>query len=91
VNRWKVELDSAARKDLRELAEGPQQAAIDLLEDLAEDPAGAGAVEMRGKPNTWRVRFHGNYRLIYRESRTQNRIIVLRIRPRETAYEGMED
>ena len=90
MNGWTVEILSSARKDLRQLDDGPQQDATALLEELAEDPMLAQPLEMRGKPNTWRVRFHGDYRLIYQIAKAQKRIIVLRIRPRSTAYEGMK-
>jgi mRNA-degrading endonuclease RelE of RelBE toxin-antitoxin system len=90
VNGWTVELLASARKDLHKLGDGPQQDAIALLDELAEDPMLVEPVEMRGKANTWRVRFHGDYRLIYQIAKAQKRVIVLRIRPRSTAFEGMK-
>jgi mRNA-degrading endonuclease RelE of RelBE toxin-antitoxin system len=90
VSGWTVELLASARKDLHQLGDGPRQDAIALLDELAEDPMLVESVEMRGKANIWRVRFHGDYRLIYQIAKAQKRVIVLRIRPRSTAYEGMK-
>jgi mRNA-degrading endonuclease RelE of RelBE toxin-antitoxin system len=89
VTGWTVELRPAARK-YRELDEGPKRDAAELLADLEEDPTLVPAIELRANPGTWRVRFHHDrYRMIYRVARAQKRIIVTRIHPRPTAYEGM--
>lgn len=90
MSGWTVELLESARRDLRLLGDGPQQDAIALLDELAEDPMLVQPIEMSGKANVWRVCFHGDYRLIYQIAKAQKRVIVLRIRPRSTAYEGMK-
>jgi hypothetical protein len=59
VNGWTVELDPAARKELRQLDDGPRQAAFDLLDDLRElGPALVSASELAANPDNWRVCFH---------------------------------
>jgi mRNA-degrading endonuclease RelE of RelBE toxin-antitoxin system len=90
VNGWTVALTPAARRDLRLLEGGPQQAATEIIQDLAEDPELVPAVELRGNPNVRRTRFHTNYRLIYQVSKAEKRIIVTRIKLRNTAYKGMK-
>jgi mRNA-degrading endonuclease RelE of RelBE toxin-antitoxin system len=90
VNGWTVALTRAARRDLHLLQGGPQQAATEILEDLAEDPELVPAIELRRNPNVWRIRFHNNYRMIYQLSRAEKRIIVVRIKSRDKAYEGMK-
>jgi mRNA-degrading endonuclease RelE of RelBE toxin-antitoxin system len=90
VKPWSLELKPSARRDLRQLEDGPRQAAIDLLKDLAEDPASVPAIELRANPQTWRARFHQDYRMIYQIAAGAKRIIVKRIRPRPTAYKGMK-
>ena len=91
MNGWTVDLTGIARRDLRKLEEGPQQAAIELLQDLNEGPELGGAIELRSNPDVWRVRFHSDqYRMLYQVSRKRNRILVTRIRPRSTAYKGMK-
>jgi mRNA-degrading endonuclease RelE of RelBE toxin-antitoxin system len=91
VNGWKVELTPSAQRQFRRLEDGPRQAAEELLQDLAEDPALIPAVELDANPNTWRVRFHHDrYRMIYQISRGRKHILVTRMRPRPIAYEGMK-
>jgi mRNA-degrading endonuclease RelE of RelBE toxin-antitoxin system len=91
VNGWTVELRKSAQNELRQLEDGPQRSATQLLKDLAEDPTLTPAIELRGKPGTWRARFHNDrYRMIYKVSRGRKHILVTRIRPRSTAYEGMK-
>jgi mRNA-degrading endonuclease RelE of RelBE toxin-antitoxin system len=49
------------------------------------------AVELRGKPEFRRARFHTSYRMIYQISRAQKRVIVARIQHGSTAYDGMKN
>ena len=89
---WTVQLSKVARRDLRQLDEGPRQAALELLDDLRElGPALIPAIELRHYPDTWRARFHHElYRMLYLVAKGQKRIIVKRIRPRPTAYIGLK-
>ena len=73
-----------------ELDDGPRQAALQLFDELAEEgPRVVSAIELSANPDIWGVRFHGDYRMVYRASRARRRIIVLCIRPRSIAYKGM--
>jgi mRNA-degrading endonuclease RelE of RelBE toxin-antitoxin system len=91
VTSWSLELRPSARRDLGQLEDGPRQAAIELLQDLSEDPMLVPAVELRANPQIWRARFHQDrYRMIYQIAKTAKRVIVKRIRPRPTAYKGMK-
>lgn len=90
MNGWTVALTPAARRDLHLLEDGPQQAATEIIQDLAEDPQLVPAIELRGNPNVWRTRFHNYYRMIYQVSKAERRVIVTRIKPRNTAYQGMK-
>lgn len=90
MNGWKVELTNSAKKELRRLDEGPKRDAAELIADLIEDPLAVPATELRHYPGLWRARFHhGLYRMIYRISKPEKRVVIRRIRPRATAYEGM--
>jgi mRNA-degrading endonuclease RelE of RelBE toxin-antitoxin system len=93
LTAWTVELTAKARREYRLLDEGTKQAAVELLQDLAEEgPLMIPAIELRGNPDTWRVRFNGErYRMLYMVSRSRKRILVIRIRPRPTAYDGMKN
>ena len=89
MNGWTVELTKSAQREFRQLEDGPQQAAAELIADLAEDPSLVPALEMRANPQIWRARFHQDrYRMIYQITKT--RVIVKRIRARRTAYKGMK-
>jgi mRNA-degrading endonuclease RelE of RelBE toxin-antitoxin system len=60
--RWRVDLTRSARRELRNLADGPRQAALDLIEELAEQgPVLAEGIKMRRYVETWRVRFHNDF------------------------------
>jgi len=91
LNGWTVKLSPAARRQYRQLEDGPKSAAKELLEDLeAEGPAHIQAIELRANPDTWRARFHHERnRMIYQVSPTRRLILVTRIKPRSSAYEGM--
>ena len=91
MNSWSLELRPSARRDLRQLGDGPRQAAIDLLQDLADDPTLVPAIELRASPQIWRARFHQDYRMIYQVAKSAKRIIVKPIRLRPTVYKGMKD
>jgi len=68
VSDWTVELRPAARKELRQLEDGPRRSAAFVIEELAEEgPELTGAIPMRGYTDTWRVRFHNErFRMVYR-------------------------
>jgi mRNA-degrading endonuclease RelE of RelBE toxin-antitoxin system len=58
---WTVELTPTARRQYRQLEDGPKSAAKELLEDLeVEGPELVSALELRGKPRVWRARFHND-------------------------------
>lgn len=92
MNGWQVEVTPSAQRELRQLLEdGPRQAALELIEDLAEEPAMIPALELDANPGNWRVRFHHDrYRMISQISRSRKHILVTRIRPRPIAYESMK-
>jgi mRNA-degrading endonuclease RelE of RelBE toxin-antitoxin system len=91
VKNWTVKLTAGAKKNLRELEEGPKRDAAELLHDLEEDPFSVPAIQLRSHaPGTMRARFHGTYRMVYQISKAEKRVIVSRIKHRNTAYRGMK-
>ena len=58
MNAWKVELTPSAQRELRQLEAGPRQAALELIEDLADDPVLVPAIELNSNPDNWRAHFH---------------------------------
>lgn len=92
MTRWMLEVRPAARRAFRRLDDGPKRDAAELLQDLAEDPTQVAASEMRHYQNTWKARFyHGQYRIVYQLAKSKKRVIVIRIGPRSTAYDGMKN
>lgn len=64
--------------------------AAQAIQYLAEDPLPQGSVELRGHPNVYRIRCcRDSYRIVYRVSAQQRKVIVLRVRPRASAYQGL--
>lgn len=83
-------MQPSARQAYRKLDEGPKRDAAELMQDLEENPDDVPAIQLRANPGVWRARFHRTYRMIYQISKAEKRIIVMRIKPRETAYKGMK-
>ena len=56
---------------------------------MERDPYGPDTIPMAADEPTFRVRV-GGYRILFRPGPGLREITVFRIRPRETAYEGLE-
>ena len=64
--------------------------AAQTLADLIESPIPFDAIPLRGYPDSYRIRlYRDQYRILYRISEHQRRVIVERVRPRGTAYQGL--
>jgi mRNA interferase RelE/StbE len=64
--------------------------AAQAIQSLAEDPLPEGSLELRGHPKVYWIRCcRGSYRIVYRVSAQQRKVIVLRVRPRASAYQGL--
>jgi addiction module RelE/StbE family toxin len=90
---WSVRLNGDARRDLAELA---REEDADVLEDvfsmiaeLYEDHCPAGCIPLTNYPGYYRCRIAENYRMVYRVSEKQRRILITRIRPRGSVYKGL--
>lgn len=88
---WTVRLTKSALREFRKLPEDAKLDVLDLLEDLKAGPDEVSAIELQHYPRTRRARFHhDSHRIIYEVSKSKKLILVIRIRPRPTAYEGMK-
>lgn len=89
---WRVKLKPSADREFRRLEEGPKRDALELLQDLKEDPFSVpDTIQLRRHPaGTMRTRFHHGYRMVYFISKPEQMVHVLRIRPRPIAYKGMK-
>jgi mRNA-degrading endonuclease RelE of RelBE toxin-antitoxin system len=87
---WAVEPDPRARREIGELRDPARREARHLLEDLHDFPLELADTILEGHEGLYAARsYRGRYRMLYRVSPKQRRVIVLRVRPRETAYEGL--
>jgi mRNA-degrading endonuclease RelE of RelBE toxin-antitoxin system len=88
---WTVELDPRARREIDELPDPVKREARHVLEDLHELPIELADTVLEGHDGLYAARFYrGRYRMLYRVSLKQRRVIVLRVRLRETVYDGLE-
>ena len=90
--RWQVILRGAAEKEFKALPEDEKRDILSVLESMEDGDSPADAQELRRNANTFRAYFfHGHYRIIWKVYPRSRRIIVTRLRPRPTAYSGIED
>lgn len=88
---WSIEFKVSAGKEFHQLDDSVKAEARQAIADLAEDPFPAGSLELRGYPGLYRIRFYRNaYRIVYGISEKQRKVIIQRVRPRGSAYEGLE-
>ena len=91
ATEWNVEFRAVARRDFKKLDEDVQQDAAQSIADLIEDPYPRDCIELENQPGLFRIYFFKNqYRIVYSVSQKQRKLIVERIRPRGTAYIGLE-
>ena len=92
VPAWRIAVTASAADELGALPDSVRDEAMQIIEDLAEDPLPPGAEPVRKARNRYRIKFYGyRYRLIYDVSEHQRRVIIgrVRIRDRKT-YSGMD-
>ena len=89
---WKLSLQQGAQGDYDRLVDSVRQEALAILFELAGNPYLEDAAPIRGHRNHYRLRFYRDqYRMIYRVSRSQRKVVVTRIRRRdESTYIGYE-
>ncbi|MFN3324293.1 MAG: type II toxin-antitoxin system RelE family toxin [Bryobacteraceae bacterium] len=91
VMSWRVEIPKSTVRELDELPDRIWRDAMEAIAALKDDPFPPDAQELRGYPNFYKTRFYrGQYRLIYYVSEKQRRVVIVRARPRGTAYIGFE-
>lgn len=83
---YRVELTTAAQRDLRHLPRDVQAHLAPATMALANDPRPAGARKVVGQDRTWRIRV-GPYRIVYDVDDGRELIMVLLVTRRsETTY-----
>jgi len=87
---WTIRIPNSAQRELDELPDSVWREAIEAIADLREDPFPYDSVLLEGHSDLYRIKFYRNqYRMVYRVSERQRRVIIVRVRPRGTAYRGL--
>ncbi len=90
---WHVELKSGAEKDLHVLPNPERKDAVDLLDDLEQDPFLPAAEKLRHYNNRYKIRFGRGerYRMLYDVYPATRKVIVGVIEERgPETYSGMD-
>ena len=85
---WAVELRRSADAELDALSRNLQEAALEAIPSLQEDPFPPDHVKMEGYNDLYRLRLDG-WRIVYRVNTRRRIVRVERIRARGVAYKGL--
>ncbi len=81
---WTLSLTDKARREIVKLPHARLvEEARETIDDLVDDPFPPDHVKMR--------KYAGMYRIVYRVEERRRKITIVRVRPRETAYQGMRN
>lgn len=84
---YRVELTTAAARQVKKLPRPVQIRILRQITELADDPRPHGARKLAGQHNAWRVRV-GDYRLIYEVEDGALIVTVVRAGHRREIYES---
>ena len=83
---YRVELTTAAAKQIKKLPGRDRERVLDAIEDLADEPRPHGAKKLVGEKTAWRLRV-GDYRVIYDVHDKQLLVTVVRAAHRRDVYD----
>ena len=95
ADQWQIEFLAAAQRELDQLADAAGDDAYDEILrdilDLEENPLPPGSVHLRGTKDFYRIyTYRSMYRVVYRVLFGKRKVLVERIRPRPSAYSGLD-
>ena len=82
---YAVEFVPSAARELAGLDRAMRRRVARRIDQLAEDPRGAGSLKLRGADDVWRSRI-GDYRLLYRIEDDRLVVLVIKIGHRRDVY-----
>ena len=82
---YAVEFLPSAARELANLDRAMQRRIARRINQLAEEPRGAGTVKLRGADDVWRVRV-GDYRILYRIEDDALLVLVITVGHRRAVY-----
>lgn len=74
---YRIELNKAARAEVKALSGNLRAQALALFESLKDNPLPLRARELRDKPGIYRIWLAGRWRIVY-EVDDQERVVVIR-------------
>ncbi|MBV8729120.1 MAG: hypothetical protein JO336_04860 [Acidobacteriia bacterium] len=94
-SKWKIRIEAPALRELRALLESEgNRAYYAILDDilaLEDDPLPKGCIRLRKTKDFYRIYAHGaKCRIIDRVLTSSRKILIERVRPRPTAYSGLD-
>lgn len=82
---YRVELTTAAARQVRKLPRPIRDRVLEGIEELGEDPRPNGSKKLAGEQTAWRIRI-GDYRVIYDVFDDELVVIVVRAAHRREVY-----
>ena len=82
---YRVFLERAAEKQLKQLSAKLHDRVIAAIQLLAKNPRPSGCRKLAGTDNDWRIRV-GDYRIVYEIDDTAREVYVNRVRHRREVY-----
>lgn len=83
---YRVELTTAAARQVRKLPRPVRDRVLDAIEDLGDDPRPHGVKKLSGEQTAWRIRI-GEYRVIYDIFDSELIVTVVRAAHRREVYD----
>lgn len=83
---YRVDLTTAAARQVRKLPRPARERVLDAVEDLADDPRPHGAKKLVGEDVAWRIRV-GDHRVIYEVLDGELTVTVVRAAHRREVYD----
>jgi mRNA-degrading endonuclease RelE of RelBE toxin-antitoxin system len=87
---YQIKIFPLAHKEIRELHGYVRAQALQLIDQLGENPRPARAKELRDKPNIHRIWLAGHWRIVYQVDDDLSQVNILRVRRKEQIdYESL--
>lgn len=83
---YRVELTTAAARQVRKLPRPVRERVLDAIDELGGDPRPHGVKKLSGEQTAWRIRI-GEYRVIYDVFDSELLVTVVRTAHRREVYD----
>ncbi|HVS70376.1 MAG TPA: type II toxin-antitoxin system RelE/ParE family toxin [Phycisphaerae bacterium] len=83
--RYRVEIDTRAGREIRDLQRAEQVRIVGRIESLAQNPRPHGCVKLSGGQELWRIRV-GQYRVIYQVRDDRLMVMIVKVGNRRDVY-----